>query len=333
MIIRYFQHVSQKDIQAILEKKFRSLLWFSIADFDDCTEAIFRISEASTFNVPEFLTIGDSVPVDVSIVTSMETASNIFFSAHREQSKKGKLVMQSKSTPICSGSSAQEIQNRAVLMIEQRQLKQRVAQRVANLPLQQIEQQRARKRVQNMSPEQIEQRRARQRVENLSPEQIEQRRARQRVENLSPEQIEQQRGRQRVENLSPEQAEQRRGSERVENLSPEQAEQRRGRQRVENLSPVQLHQRSARHRNTFKPIQLTWDFDHPCDFCGYIYLRGVRKRHNCCFRGKACGEESDFPQLAPLQPPLLELYMDNIAHLSRCSNSYNSILSFAAVGE
>jgi hypothetical protein len=92
---------------------------------------------------------------------------------------------------------------------------------------------------------------------------------------------------------------------------------------------------AANHRRgrTYQTVSQQWDFDNPCPFCSYIYLKSVRKtqRQQCCQNGEAL-DGRKFPQLLPLPPVLSQLYFHRMEHMGSKSGYYNSVLALGATG-
>ena len=111
------------------------------------------------------------------------------------------------------------------------------------------------------------------------------------------------------------------------------------RKRVDNrnrLNRNQIQDRSNRvqirdqsNRTKFMTIQQTWDDDHPCSFCGFIYLKSTPKnsRHLCCMNGNALNDP--YPQLKPLPSEFKRIFENYTPHISAQSAYYNNILSIA----
>ena len=83
-------------------------------------------------------------------------------------------------------------------------------------------------------------------------------------------------------------------------------------------------------RQAYQTIPQTWDYDHPCAFCGYVYLKSDSSRTQCCMNGRALDAKS-FPILFPLPPLLDHLARNRINHMSSNSTYYNNMLALGAV--
>ena len=83
-------------------------------------------------------------------------------------------------------------------------------------------------------------------------------------------------------------------------------------------------------RAAYQVVAQTWDYEHPCKFCGYVYLESDNVRTQCCMSGRAL-DPSFFPVLYPLPPLLNHLACNRIEHMSSNSTYYNNMLSLGAV--
>jgi hypothetical protein len=86
----------------------------------------------------------------------------------------------------------------------------------------------------------------------------------------------------------------------------------------------------ATRRAAYQTIAQSWDYDHPCAFCGYVYLKSDTLRTQCCLNGRAL-DPSLFPTLFPLPPLLNHLARNRINHMSSNSTYYNNMLALGAV--
>ena len=86
----------------------------------------------------------------------------------------------------------------------------------------------------------------------------------------------------------------------------------------------------ATRRAAYQVVAQTWDYEHPCEFCGYVYLESDNVRTQCCMKGRAL-DPSFFPVLYPLPPLLNHLACNRIEHMSSNSTYYNNMLSLGAV--
>ena len=83
-------------------------------------------------------------------------------------------------------------------------------------------------------------------------------------------------------------------------------------------------------RRRFQSLELSWNYEDPCQYCKYVHLNGATKgqKSKCCKNGAAF--RAQFPQLRQLPVKILHYARDRILHMSRNSVSYNSVLSCAA---
>ena len=77
----------------------------------------------------------------------------------------------------------------------------------------------------------------------------------------------------------------------------------------------------------FLPIPQQWDYDNPCEHCGYVYLRSERKasRGQCCMKGRALTDPA-FPKLQPLPYHLEYMGTQRTAHITGSCSFYNGAL-------
>ena len=102
--------------------------------------------------------------------------------------------------------------------------------------------------------------------------------------------------------------------------------------RDQSNRPTQIRDQSKRdqsNRIRFMTIQQSWDDDHPCPFCGFVYLKSTPKksRHLCCMNGIALNDP--YPQLKPLPLEFKRIFENYTPHISAQSAYYNNILSIA----
>ena len=83
-------------------------------------------------------------------------------------------------------------------------------------------------------------------------------------------------------------------------------------------------------RRRFQSLELSWNYEDPCQYCKYVHLSGATKgqKSKCCINGAAL--RAPFPQLRQLPEKILHYARDRILHMSRNSVSYNTVLSCAA---
>ena len=81
-----------------------------------------------------------------------------------------------------------------------------------------------------------------------------------------------------------------------------------------------------------KSLELSWAYDKPCTYCGYVHLKGASsgQKRKCCLSGSALHEP--YPQLLQLPPHMLHYARDRIHHMGRNSVSYNNVLCCSATG-
>ena len=82
----------------------------------------------------------------------------------------------------------------------------------------------------------------------------------------------------------------------------------------------------------FQPIAVEWDYEHPCLYCGCLYLKLEKNRKICCNNGQYLTLNSTFPKLNPMPPQIRFLSVERTPHFSRNSVSYNNILALGATG-
>ena len=83
-------------------------------------------------------------------------------------------------------------------------------------------------------------------------------------------------------------------------------------------------------RQAYQTISQSWDYENPCAFCGYVYLKSDKLRTQCCMSGRALDAKS-FPTLLPLPPLLDHLARNRINHMSSNSTYYSNMLALGAV--
>jgi energy-coupling factor transporter ATP-binding protein EcfA2 len=93
---------------------------------------------------------------------------------------------------------------------------------------------------------------------------------------------------------------------------------------------------SFQNKRKFQKIAQQWDFEQPCQYCGKVYLKSVRKpqRKTCCINGEAtiANGVNGFPQLDPLPDIFVNKLRNMTHHYSSNSAYYNNILSIASTG-
>ena len=89
------------------------------------------------------------------------------------------------------------------------------------------------------------------------------------------------------------------------------------------------------HTRNFKSLNLLWDVNRPCQYCGCVYFLigdSVDIRKKCCNGGELFNESTKYPHLNPLPPSLLYFITQRKNHMGRNSVSYNNTLSLGATG-
>ena len=90
--------------------------------------------------------------------------------------------------------------------------------------------------------------------------------------------------------------------------------------------------RAATQRSNFVPIAQDWDWDHKCDHCGKLWLKGTSKgtRRLCCNNGKFVDPELA-TMLWPIQETPLYPYMGKYdQEMTKYANVYNNLLALGA---
>ena len=159
--------------------------------------------------------------------------------------------------------------------------KKRARERVANMSAEQIARKRSKKQVANMSDKRIEATRSSHQVANMSEERIEVARSSHQVANMSDRRIEAARSSHQVANMSKEriEAQSSRSSRQVANMSEEQKVAIQSSRRVANMSEAQRNtrQRTVLTRLHQSSLEQEWDFAHPCEHCGKVWLKSCTK--------------------------------------------------------
>lgn len=79
-------------------------------------------------------------------------------------------------------------------------------------------------------------------------------------------------------------------------------------------------------------LDIQWDYDNLCTYCGCLFLKVEKKRDICCNNGLFLNPSSNFPILKPLPHQLKNLLNTRLPHFARNSVSYNNILALGATG-
>ena len=121
------------------------------------------------------------------------------------------------------------------------------------------------------------------------------------------------------------------------NMSPAKVLRQNQSKLIANMS-IERHNKkkiSDRLQNKlFRATDQEWDWNHPCIYCGCIFLTTEHKewRKHCCQNGQWKTEESGYPLLEPLPDVIRNLCENETAHFSSRSNLYNNLLSFSITG-
>lgn len=91
-------------------------------------------------------------------------------------------------------------------------------------------------------------------------------------------------------------------------------------QRQNNSSNLVLNQSHA--------LSIRWDYENPCEHCGYIYLHTELRKTSCCLISR----NNDFPHLQSLPNTLKSIAVSYLHVFSRDSVLYNNILALGATG-
>ena len=103
--------------------------------------------------------------------------------------------------------------------------------------------------------------------------------------------------------------------------------------------PVRPNQQRSCHAtdatnqsSCFKKVQQEWDYDHPCQHCGYVYLSSIppKLRTICCNKGKWLNCPRVIEPLKPYPAWLREMMIRDIVHFSKNSVIYNRQLSIGS---
>lgn len=89
--------------------------------------------------------------------------------------------------------------------------------------------------------------------------------------------------------------------------------------------------RIQKRNRLFSMIKQLWDYDHPCPYCGCIFLQSEKDdmRKKCCLNGIAlCANK--FPNHGILPDELSFLAYERIAHMSPKCSFYNGVLALGA---
>jgi hypothetical protein len=94
---------------------------------------------------------------------------------------------------------------------------------------------------------------------------------------------------------------------------------------------IEKYLRIQKSNRIFTVIKQIWDYDHPCPYCGCLFLQSEKDdmRKKCCMNGIAL-HANKFPNHGILPDELSFLAFERIEHMSPKSSFYNGVLALGA---
>ena len=226
--------------------------------------------------------------------------------------------------------------NQTTKMNAQQLTNKRKSDQTANMPAIRLQGKHSSDQTANMPDDRVLTRQAANQAGNMSSDRLQGKHASDQTANMPDDRVLTRQAANQTANMSSDRLQGKHASDQVATMPADRREAQRFRHTYANMTPAQIEKERLRSRKKvllFTSLECEWDFDHPCQYCGHVWLTtsspGTKKL--CCQDGTLTFERGYPLAMKSLSENMSNL-MQHSEDFSRASNQYNNILSLGSVG-